>query len=210
MCAEFPTHLETALSKMPWIWRSNSHPSHTGITSPSAFGREERVSTRATWRQEISCSVSRVACAVAPRPVWKSERLINFPVGRIQRDVIWWSRGLESKGCRVARKVMNQFRCGHLGSQRHRGKKSPSLAPQFTSMNARSKLQLRVIRKGTNQAEKPRRDWRCNGIRLLQGSIQFRCLKWISEDGIQSLFEVSNSLIQKGIILTSWFLGKMG
>ena len=55
----------------------------------------------------------------------------------------------------MARKVMNQFRCRHLGSQRHRGKKSPSLAPQFMSMNARSKLQLRSIRNGTNRGEKP-------------------------------------------------------
>ena len=60
------------------------------------------------------------------------------------------------KAAGVARKVTNQFGCGHLGSQGHRGKKSPSLAPQFTSMNARSKLQLRIIRMGTNQAEKPR------------------------------------------------------
>ena len=28
----------------------------------------------ATWRWEMSCSVSGVACAVAPTPVWKSER----------------------------------------------------------------------------------------------------------------------------------------
>ena len=77
--------------------------------------------------------------------------------------------------------------------------------------SARSKLQLIIIRKGTNQAEKSRRDWRrCNGIRLLQGSVQFQCLKLISEDGVQALFEVSNSLIQTGIILTPWFQGKMG
>ena len=73
ICAEFPTCLETALSKMPWIRRSNSCTSDTGITSPSASGSEERVSTRATWRWEMSCSVSRVAWAVAPIPVWKSE-----------------------------------------------------------------------------------------------------------------------------------------
>ena len=97
ICAEFPTHLETALAKMPWIWRSNSCTSDTGITSPSALGSEEWVSTRATWRWEISCSVSEVACAVAPTPVWKSERLISLPVGRIQGDVISWSRGPESK-----------------------------------------------------------------------------------------------------------------
>ena len=159
----------------------------------------------------MSCSVPRVACAAAPTAVWKSERLISFPVGRIQEDVIWWSRSPESKGCRMARKVTDQFRCWHLSSQRHRDKKSPSLVPQFMSTNARSKLQLRIIRKGTNQVEKPRRDLRrCNGIRLLQGSIQFQCLEWISEDGVQALVEVSNSLIQKGIILTPWFQGRMG
>ena len=128
MQAEFPTHLETVLFKMSWTLRSNSHTSDTGITPPSASGSKERVSTRTTLRWEMSCSVSRVAWAVAPTPVWKSERLISLPVGRIQGDVIWWSRGPESKGCRMARQVMNQFRCWHLGSQRHRGKKSPSLA----------------------------------------------------------------------------------
>ena len=39
---------------------------------------------------------------------------------------------------------MNQFRCRHLASQRHRGKKSLSLAPKFMSTNARSKLWLRI------------------------------------------------------------------
>ena len=157
MQAEFSTCLETALSKMSWTLRSNSHTLDTGITPPSASDSKERVSTRATLRWEMSCSMSRIACAAAPTPVWKSERLISFPVGRIQDDVIWWSRGLESKGCRMARKVMNQFRCWHLGSQRHRVKKSPSLAPQFTSMNARSKLWLRIIRKGINWADKTQR-----------------------------------------------------
>ena len=73
MQAKFPTCLETALSKMSWILRSNPHTSDTGITLPSALGSEERISTRATQRWEMSCSISRVACAAAPTPVWKSE-----------------------------------------------------------------------------------------------------------------------------------------
>ena len=67
MQAKFPTHLETAL-------RSNSHTSDTGITPPSALGSEERVWTMATHGWEMSCSMSKVACAAAPIPVWKSER----------------------------------------------------------------------------------------------------------------------------------------
>ena len=156
-------------------------------------------------RNELLCVKSSMCSGTnTSLKIWK--RLISFPVGRIQGDVIWCSRDPESKGSRVAGKERDQFRCWHLGSQRHRGKKSPSLAPQFMSTNARSKLQLRIIRKSTNWVEKPRRDWRwCNSIRLLHRSVQFWCLEWINEDGVQSLFEVSNSLIQKGIILTPWF-----
>ena len=43
--------------------------------------------------------------------------------------------------------------------------------------NARSKLWFRIIRKSTNWAEKPRRDWRCKCSRLIQGCVQFWCLK---------------------------------
>ena len=118
----------------------------------------------------MSCSVSSVAWAAVPTPLCKFDRLISLPVGRTQGDVIWWRRELESEGCRVVRKIKNQFRCWHLGSQRHRCKKRPSLAPQFARSNAKSKLWFRNIRKLTNQAEKPRIDWRCNGIRLIQGS----------------------------------------
>ena len=140
--------------------------------------------------------------------IW--QRLISLPVGRSQGDVTWWSKGLESKGHGVARKIMNQFRSSHLGSKRPRGKKSPSLAPQFTRSYARSKLQFRITRKSTNWVKKPRRDWRCNGIRLIQGSVQFWCLKEISEDGIQALIKVSHSLVWKGIILTTQFQEKVG
>ena len=72
--ADFPTHLETALSKMPWTLRSNSHTSDTGITPPSELCREERVLIRATLRWEMNCSVSRVAWEAVPTPVCKSER----------------------------------------------------------------------------------------------------------------------------------------
>ena len=74
----------------------------TVITPPSELGREEKVSTMATLKQEMNCSMSRVAWATAPMPVWNSDRLISLPVGRSQGDVIWWCRGLESKDCRVA------------------------------------------------------------------------------------------------------------
>ena len=73
--AELSTHLDTALSGMSWTLRSNSCTSDTGITSPSESGREERISTRATLRWEMSCSVPRVAWAAAPMQVWNSDRL---------------------------------------------------------------------------------------------------------------------------------------
>ena len=72
---EFPNHFKTALSRMSWTLRSNSHTSDTGIMPPSELGSEEKVSTRATLTWEMRCSVSRVAWAVAPTPVWKSDRL---------------------------------------------------------------------------------------------------------------------------------------
>ena len=72
--AEFKTHLETALSRMSWTLRSNSRTSDTGIIPSSELGREERVSTRASLRQEVRCSVSGVAWAPVPTPVWKSDR----------------------------------------------------------------------------------------------------------------------------------------
>ena len=67
--AEFPTCLDTSLSKMSWTLRSNSCTSDAGIMPPSESGTEERVLTRTTLRQEMSCSVSRVAWAAAPMPV---------------------------------------------------------------------------------------------------------------------------------------------
>ena len=181
---EFPTHLETALSKMSWPLRSNSCTSDTGIMPSPELAREERVSRRTTLRWEMSCSVSRVAWASAPTSVWKSHRLISLPLSRGQGDIIQWSQWPESKSYRVARKIMNQFGWRHLGSQRHRCKKNPSLAPQFMSSYTRSKPQFKIIRKSTNQVKKPRRDSWHNCIRLIQGSIQFWCLKGISEDGI--------------------------
>ena len=96
--AEFPTHLETAWSKMPWIQRSNPHTSDTGVTSPSASGSEERVSNQGNleMRNKLLCVKSSMCSGTQTSlKIWK--RLINFPVGRIQRDVIWWSRGLESQ-----------------------------------------------------------------------------------------------------------------
>ena len=99
--AEFPTHLETALSKMPWTLRSNSHTSDTGIMPPSELGREERVSTRKTLRQEISCSVSRVAWAAAPTPVWKSERDRSaFLLAEVK---VMLSGGVEDQNLKAAR-----------------------------------------------------------------------------------------------------------
>ena len=41
-------------------------------------------------------------------------------------------------------------------------------------------------------------------------SIQVWCLKGISKDGIQALFKVSHGLLQKRIILTTWFQAKVG
>ena len=176
---EFPTHLETALSKMLWTLRSNSHTSDTGIMPPSELGREERVSRRATLRWEVSCSVSRVAWAAAPSPVCKSDRDWSaFLFAEVKVMLSGGCNEQNPKNCMMARKIMNQFGCWHLGSQRHRCKKSPSLAPQFTRSYARRKLQFRIVRKSTNQVKKPRRDWRCNDIKLIQGSIQFW---WIRE-----------------------------
>ena len=71
--AEFPTHLETALSKMLSNLRSNSHTSDTGIMLLSELSSEERVSRRATLRWEMSCSVSRVVWTTVPTPVCKSD-----------------------------------------------------------------------------------------------------------------------------------------
>ena len=97
-----------------------------------------------------------------------------------------------------------------ISSQRHRCKKSPSLEPQFMKSYARSKLQFRIIRQSTNWVKKPRTDWRCNDMRLTQGSTQFWCLKGISKDWIQALFKVSDILVQKRVILTTWFQGEVG
>ena len=211
MHAEFPTCLETALSKISWIWRSNSHTSDTGITPPKPKVVRKEYQQGQPRGKEMSCSMSRVACTVAPTPVWKSVRDWSAFLLAEFKEII--SGGIEAKNPKAAgwlEKIMDQFRCQHLGSQRHRGKKSPSLAPQFMSWNARTNLHLIIIRKGTNQVEKSRRDWRCNGIKLIQGSVQFQCLEWISEDGVQASFKVGNSLIQKGIILTAWFQGRVG
>ena len=101
-------------------------------------------------------------------------------------DVIWWCRRLESKGCRMPKEVANQFKCWHLGSQRYRCKKCPSLVLQFMRPNARGKLQFRSIRNSTNQVEKPR---------LIQGCVQLWCLDGINKYGIPALFKVSNSLV---------------
>ena len=180
---------------MSWTLISYSHTSDTGITPPSQSGREEIASTRATLSWEMRYFVSRVAWAAVPMPVWNSDRLWSDSCWQHQDDVIWWCRRPESKGCRVDREVVNQFVCWNLGSQRHWGKKNPNLAPQFMRPNARSKLQFTSIRKSNDQVEKPRRDWRCNGIRVIQGCVQFWCLNGISEDGIQGLLEVSTSLI---------------
>ena len=54
---ELPTHFVTALSKMSWTLRSNSHISDTGIMPPSESSREERVSRRASLRWEMRCSM---------------------------------------------------------------------------------------------------------------------------------------------------------
>ena len=99
--AEFSTHLETALSKMSLTLRSKSHTSDTGITPPSELGRLERVSSRATLKWEVSCSVlSGMGCSTnTSLKIW--ERLISLSFGRSQGDVIRWSRGPESKVCRV-------------------------------------------------------------------------------------------------------------
>ena len=70
-----PNSFDTALSRMSWFLISNSCTSDTGITPLSKLGREEIVSTRSTLRWEMSCSVSRVAWAAAPMPVWNSDRL---------------------------------------------------------------------------------------------------------------------------------------
>ena len=193
--AEFPTHLEMALSKMSWTLRSNSCTSNTGIMPPSELGREERVSTRATLRQEMSCSVLRVAWAAAPTPVWKSDRDSSaFLLAEVKVLLSGVVEDWNMKAAGWLEKIMNQLRYQHLDTQRHRCKNNPSLVPKFMRSNARSKLQFRIVRK------KPRSDWRCNGIRLIQGSVQFWCLKGISEDGIQALFKVSNSLLQNEII----------
>ena len=166
---------------MSWTLRSNLHTLDTVITPPSESSREERVSTRATLQWEMSCFMLRGAWAATLMPVWNSDQPSCW---QKLGDAIWWCRGPESKGCRVARKVTNQFRCWHLGSQRHRCKRGPSLALQFIRPNARCKLQFRIIRNSTNWAEKPRRDQRCNSIRLIQGCVQFLSLNGISEDGI--------------------------
>ena len=129
---------------------------------------------------------------------WQSKSLIDSDQPSSCQESRWCYLVVtrpESKGCRVAREVADQFRCWHLGSQRHRSKMCPNLAPQFMRPNARGMLDFRRIRNNTKQAEKPRRDWSCNSIRPIHICVQFWCLDGISEDGIQALFKVSNSLV---------------
>ena len=46
------THLDRALSRMSWTSICNPYTLDTGITTPSESGREEIVSTRATWGEQ--------------------------------------------------------------------------------------------------------------------------------------------------------------
>ena len=152
------TCLDTTLSRMSWTLRSNSHSLDTGITPPSESGRGERVSTSEILRWEMSYSMSRVAWAAAPMPVWNSDRLWSaFLLAEVKVMLFASVEDWNPKAVGGLEKVTNQFRCWHLGSQRYRCKKGPSLASQFMRPNARSKLQFRHIRNSTNQVEKPRR-----------------------------------------------------
>ena len=91
--AEFPTHLETALSQNVMnVEKQITHLRYRDNASLRIRYRKEYQPGQ-LLRWEMSCSVSRVAWAAAPTPVWKSERLITLPVGRSQRDVVRWSRG---------------------------------------------------------------------------------------------------------------------
>ena len=72
---ELPPWMDTALSRMSWTLITNLHISDTGVTPPSKSGREEIGSTRASLTWEMSYSMSRVAWAAAPMPVWNSDWL---------------------------------------------------------------------------------------------------------------------------------------
>ena len=138
--------------------KNNSHTSDTGIMPPSELGREERVLTRVTLRWEMNCSGSRLAWAAAPTPACKSDRdWLAFLLAEVK---VMQSGGVKDwnlKGCRVAREIMNLFRCWCHGSQRHRCKKSPSVTPQFMRSYAKRgcglELSERVLTKQRNPEE---------------------------------------------------------
>ena len=152
--AEFPTRMETALSKMSWIWRSNSHTSDTGITPSISFGQWGKSINKGNpeARDEL-LHIKSTVCSGTNTSLNIWERLISFPVGRIQSDIIWWSRGLESKSWRVARKLMNQFRCWHPGSQRHRGKKHHNLWVPMLGASCGLELSERILIEQRNPEE---------------------------------------------------------
>ena len=145
-------------------------------------------------RNELLCVENGMSSSTnANLKFWQT--MISLSIGRSQGDVIRWCKRLKPKSCQVAREAVNQLWYWHLGSQRHRRKKGPSLAPRFTRPDAKSKLPFRSIRNSTNWIKKPRRDQICNCIRLIQRCVRLWCLNGISEDGIQALSKVSNSLV---------------
>ena len=72
--AILPNHLDRALSRSSWILVSSSYSAEAATISPSEPWTDVIVSTRVVLIWEISCSVSKVAWAATPMPVWKSER----------------------------------------------------------------------------------------------------------------------------------------
>ena len=107
------------------------------------------ISTKAPLVWEISCSVSKVAWAVAPMPVWKSERLWSVFL------LAWFSEklsyGKEAWNANVAgwlEKLWINLNADILPAC-SRGKCStPNLAPQFMWSDVRIKLLHRNIRIG--------------------------------------------------------------
>ena len=84
----------------------NSCTFETGVTFPSESCREAKVSSIWVLIRGINCSVSTVAWAAVPVPVWKSEILISVLVGSIEIDVIQCWRSSEAKFCWVTGKII--------------------------------------------------------------------------------------------------------
>ena len=118
--AILPTCLDTALSRMSWIFVSNSCTSDTRITPPSECCTEATINQCSYCiRNKMFCIQSGMnTCTNASLRIRRT--LIRLLNGRIQCDILWWQRSLESKRCLMTGKTVNQFRGWNSACQSYR------------------------------------------------------------------------------------------